>query len=374
MHLFCPLKRLIPLAKTGKIRLKIGVFWLVGALVAFCQTVDAVQDTPVPDGETIQRSFQRLGKIRDDELTESSGLAISSIKNAYWTINDSGNLPALFLMNRDGQVIAKHPVAFENRDWEALGHVTIDKRIWLVVGDVGDNLLRRKQLQLYVLPEPPQPKRPGDAPLKARCLQLTIGADGTKPADLRLFQKQNPKVDWAVGTRPANIEAIGIDPTTRDIWLVEKVYLDSKQITPPGIFIARLPKDTFDLDRLKSRPTQSGTREKDSVKATRVADFPIKNVTGMAFSPSGNRMIIRNYLTAHLYRRQAKEDWVSAVKHTQPQRVLLPLQRQGEAICFASDDKSVILTSEIKSQPVWKVDLDWYLDQPIRTKQNRKAK
>ena len=36
----------------------------------------------------------------------------------------------------------------------------------------------------------------------------------------------------------------------------------------------------------------------------------------------------------------------------------MPLQHQGEAICFSSDSQSVLVTSERAKQPIWKINID----------------
>ena len=36
---------------------------------------------------------------------------------------------------------------------------------------------------------------------------------------------------------PRNCEAAAVNPQTNECWLIEKVYYDSKQTEPPGIFV-----------------------------------------------------------------------------------------------------------------------------------------
>ena len=79
----------------------------------------------------------------------------------------------------------------------------------------------------------------------------------------------------------------------------------------------------------------------------------------MAISPNGKRLAIRNYLTSHIFERVAVDGklqtWESVFRNSKPITVPMPLQVQGEAICFTSDNEHVILTSETARQSIWKV-------------------
>ena len=97
--------------------------------------------------------------------------------------------------------------------------------------------------------------------------------------------------------------------------------------------------------------------------AKRIGDFPVRNVTGMAFSPDGKFLVVRTYLNAHLYQRSGKKSWRETLVTEKPIPVPLPLQRQGEAICFTADSNALIVTSELKRQPIWRINLHQYLAQ-----------
>lgn len=330
------------------------LLWLGGDHTFACQT------QAEPDSRQLEKSIQRVGVNNNESLKESSGLAASSVPDAYWTINDSGNSSDIALLSSQGKLLATHTTDAKNIDWEAMASVVVDQQRWLVIADVGDNLLRRSELQLYVLPEPESPLTPGKKPLKTRVVRFSYDAKGTTEADKNRFAETRKK-PVLLGTRPANCEAIGVDPTSLQVWLVEKVYLTAQQTTPPGVFVLQMPKSIFESTSSDASRAPSKVRV-----AKRQGSFPVKNVTGMAFSPDGKHLLIRNYLNAHLYRRSGDEVWLETFASTRPDRVVLPLQRQGEAVCFSSNSKNVILTSELLGQPIWKVNLQWYLDQPVR--------
>ena len=56
-----------------------------------------------------------------------------------------------------------------------------------------------------------------------------------------------------------------------------------------------------------------------------------------------------------MYTRLDNQPWSEIINETNPQAVVLPLQRQGEAICFTPDSQAMIVTSEFTSQPIWKI-------------------
>jgi sugar lactone lactonase YvrE len=198
---------------------------------------------------------------------------------------------------------------------------------YLVIADVGDNQRNRSSCQIYLLREP------------------NLGIDGILPPNFRKLPVQKAvnatKLEFKYPEGPRDCEAVAVDVLAKQIWLTEKVYYNAPRSESPGIYVLPL---TF-------TPTIK------PLVARRIADFPIRNATGMAFSPDGKRLIIRNYLNAHLYSRNEDESWADVVSRTKPKVVVLPLQRQGEAICFTPDSKSVILTSETKRQTIWQVNL-----------------
>ncbi len=77
----------------------------------------------------------------------------------------------------------------------------------------------------------------------------------------------------------------------------------------------------------------------------------------MSFSPDDRRLIVRNYLNAHLFTRAENQTWRETVNTTRPVPIPMPLQSQGEAICITADSKFAIITSEFNRSAIWKVAL-----------------
>lgn len=96
-------------------------------------------------------------------LTESSAFLKSpSLNNIYWTLNDSGNTPAIYAFTRGGRLVMPASAdrgaykgirisSAANADWEALA---VDDKGNLIIADSGNNRNRRKNLAVYIIPEP----------------------------------------------------------------------------------------------------------------------------------------------------------------------------------------------------------------------------
>jgi len=306
--------------------------------IAWCrfsesQTVNRELGKQVEEAED-DPMLTALGTNANDEVPESSGLAASThIENAIWTINDSGHPCNLFLLKTSGELIGRVQLRnAKNLDWEAMAQFEFNDVSYLAVADVGDNGRRRTACQIYLLREPK--------------LEIDDKAEPDKRAMPIQKVVDSEKLEFTYPGGPRDCEALAVDVLAKQIWLTEKVFYNAPRSEIPGIFV--LPLDF--------------AQRKQPLVARRIADFPIRSVTGMAFSADGKRLIIRNYLNAHLYSRAGDESWESVVSKTRPQTVVLPLQRQGEAICFTPDSKSILLTSEVKRQPIWQVSLQKYLD------------
>ena len=97
------------------------------------------------------------------------------------------------------------------------------------------------------------------------------------------------------------------------------------------------------------------------------ATFPNKNTivsfkrgifgtscTSADVSPDGSLLAVLTYTDCFLYRRSAKESWATAVAR-EPQALALPSIYQAEALCFSSDGKSLIVSSERTPTPLYRI-------------------
>ena len=78
-------------------------------------------------------------------LNEVSGTEIISNSDLIWMLNDSGNKPLIYGLEKKGTIIRKLKIDAKNHDWEDL---TSDKDGNLYIGDFGNNLSDRKNLTI----------------------------------------------------------------------------------------------------------------------------------------------------------------------------------------------------------------------------------
>jgi hypothetical protein len=135
---------------------------LFGAAVAL-GAEPAVVRREVPEMAAVP--LRSAGKLDLKAVPECSALWGSpTLPGVFWTVSDSGAKPKLVPIRADGSAVLG-PKGFwggvtlkgaTNTDWEAIAG---DPAGNVIVGDVGNNVSRRKELALYLFKEP----KPGDA-------------------------------------------------------------------------------------------------------------------------------------------------------------------------------------------------------------------
>jgi len=258
---------------------------------------------------------RQIGVIADPAINESSGMA-RSIENegAFWTHNDSGDRPRVFLIDRDGNTLAT--VGIEGArayDWEDMASFKRGGESFLLIGDVGDNSARRREYTLYLIPEP------------------KIAA-GTQPAALSVKPSLVIRFKYEDGSH--NCESVGVDATTG------KIYLVSKRDK-------RVRCKVYELPIPENQPTEP-------LIARQIAEIKSPATTAMDISPDGLRAVVLTYGHAREYSRGPDESWSSAFSQEE-RLVVMPRREQGEAICYGADGRTLYLTSEGVSQPLWEV-------------------
>lgn len=152
-------------------------------------------------------------------LPETSGIVVSRTHaGVIWAENDSGNPPNVFAIDLTGALLATLTLGgATNVDWEDIALAPGPSGDVLYLADVGDNFARasmgrngRTSVRLYRLPEP-------DPSLGDRTLSAET-------------------IDLRYPDHPHDCEAVLVEPTTGDVYLV------SKEDAPPAeIFVARAP-------------------------------------------------------------------------------------------------------------------------------------
>lgn len=88
----------------------------------------------------------------EETINESSGLIGSLNGDFLWTHNDSGDSARIFAVGYHGELLGEVRVdGATSTDWEA---ITSDGNGHLLIGDIGNNENQRRDLTIYVIPEP----------------------------------------------------------------------------------------------------------------------------------------------------------------------------------------------------------------------------
>lgn len=272
-----------------------------------------------------------LGELDDPRIFESSGLAASRrTPGVLWTHNDSGNPPQLFAIDTQGRTLATVTVTgegVENVDWEDICSYQLDGQPFLLIADIGDNAARRRQCRLYILPEPQiDPTQTGRTLSAEVQTTVVIRYDGG----------------------PRNCEAVAVDtssPKTRGIYLASKTA-----IGPCAILWVVLPASDYRGELAAVMGGSTMWTPGSTFAPRRIATPWVPMVTAMDISPDGRRAVLATYDRAYEYARNDDETWADAFSRS-GRPITLPAQRQGEAMCYGHDGRSLYVTSE--QLPAW---------------------
>ncbi len=269
-----------------------------------------------------------IGKLEDPAIREASGLARSQVAdNVLWTINDNGAKEWVHAISPRGTRLGEFKLKkSNNRDWEDLASFVLDDTPYLLVADIGDNDARHKKGRLYVVEEPEVEKK-GEA-----------------------------KVAWEIEFRypdgPRDAESAAVDIDNR------RVLVLSKRDIPPVLYeVPLMPDDdtvtaTW-LGTIRSLPPP--TRQ-DVEFAPKTKDWHWQPV-GMDISADGLAAVILTYRAVYYYERQADQGWFDALNQ-RPRRVSIGNFRNAEAIAFANERRSVIVTGENRHSPLLLINFD----------------
>jgi hypothetical protein len=239
---------------------------------------------------------ERVSRIRDPRITESSGLVISTeYRNLAYTINDAGSEPIVYAIKiSTGRVVGTTRVGGGViGDTEAIA-IDGDGTMW--VADLGDNDEVRRDTALYALPEPGR----GNHSVTA---------------------KRYP-VSYKGG--PVDVEAFLVHPKTG------MKFLASREKAKRGTLYS-LPKKLS---------VNGDNRATDLDKA-----FPV-DVTDATFTVDGSQTLIRTPGAVHVF---DPKTW------SEVEVLSVPEVKLGQSIAMEPDGTSFIIGSEGKNSPLIRV-------------------
>lgn len=270
----------------------------------------------------------KLADLEAPFINEASGIADSRVNpGILWVHNDSGDGPYLYAVDHQGKTKAVYRVNMASAsDWEdmAYGPGPDGKGNFLYLGDIGDNLRSRTDCTVYRIAEP---KIPTNA---SKTKETSVGTAGGTVR--RLFHYPDA---------PHNAEALLCHPQTGILYIVTKEG-SGKSV------VFRFPKE----------PTTLGMPETLTPVATiTLPEGHSPLVTGGAISPDGHKVILRTYSDAYELTLPTGEADFEKIWNQPLNPIPMPKMKQGEAICYSVDGKSLYATSEQLPTPLYQLKL-----------------
>jgi len=264
-----------------------------------------------------------VGRIASADVRESSGLADSPCQpNVFWTHNDNGDEAFIFAMTPTGKHLGTWRVAgARNDDWEDMAaYKAPDGTSSLYIGDIGNNKLERPDLRVYRVREP-----------------VVSDATATSNEKNPLQTEAAEMASFKYSGTPHNAETLMVQPQTAD------VYVLTKRLDGPSLVF-------------KFKPQFGSATPETAQKIAEVAMPAVPNglLTGGAISPDGKRVILCDYSSGYELILGDSVNFDEIWK-SRPVPVDLSDRKQGEAVTFSPDGRSIFATSEKKNAEIVEV-------------------
>lgn len=302
-------------------------------LVIFCLAVSTLSaacgglhvkggKAPAFDGDASRYEKPRVvGRIQSADITESSGIAASKCQpGVLWTHNDSGDAAFVFAIDETGKDLGTWKVEnAENVDWEDITEYRdANGKCFLYIGDIGDDKKNpRGEHKIYRVPEPTVPSGGGGTSRK--------NPAATAPAEVLTFSYPDEKQD---------AETLMVHPTAGSVYVVTK-----QRDRAAGVY--------------RITPAfGSATATAEKVAEITVPAIPNGFLTGGDISPDGRSVVICDYFAAYEFSLPAGDEDFDDVWKQRPTVIELGERKQGEAVAYAADGKSIFATSEGRNQPL----------------------
>lgn len=252
---------------------------------------------------------EKLGTIKSDKIAEASGLAASNVlKDCFWTHNDSGNKPDVYLVGVNGELLSTIRLkGVFNRDWEdiAEGVGPDPKKQYVYVGDIGNNVKLGVDVMVLRFPVPEK------VPTKKAEI---------KPDYLYLRYPDGPR----------DAESLMIDPISRHMYVISK---REKQVS---------------VYKIAQLDFKSG----ETAKMEKVLTLPYTWITAGDISRDGHHIIIKNDKKIWYWHRQNGESVEAAMAKPATQLPYVP-EKQGEGLAFKPDNSGYFTISEGKHPAIY---------------------
>lgn len=262
-----------------------------------------------------------VGRIESNDIVESSGLAASLCQpDVFWTHNDSGDDEFIFAINSKGKHLGTWRVSnARNDDWEDIAEYKDSSgTCYLYIGDIGNNKGERAEQRIYRVREPAI----SDAGASSSKKNPLV----TEPAEAAGFKYPDA---------PHDAETLMVQPKTGD------VYVLTKRVDGPSLVF-------------KIKPQFGSSSSAEKIGEVALPAVPNGLLTGGSISPDAKRVILCDY-SAGYELSLGNASSFDGVWKAKPVPVDLGDRRQGEAVTFSPDGRSIYTTSEKKNSPIIEV-------------------
>jgi hypothetical protein len=257
----------------------------------------------------------------DPKLREISGIEFDK-KQRLWAINDSGDGPILYMLNKDGSIAREVTVSnAKNVDWEDM---TQNQFGHFFLGDFGNNDNDRRWLTIYKIENP-----------------IDIKTDTTKAEIIKFTYPQMEEGEIKPEDKNYDLEAF--------VEFKRHLYLFTKNRTKPFDGITKLYKvgdhaANFDAELIGEFKTCT-TLEK------------LCWITSAAISPNREKLVLLDSTSLWLFENFDGDNFFSG----EVSRIDLGIITQKEAVTFYDDNTLVFTDEEFKGLVggnVYEVKLD----------------
>lgn len=249
---------------------------------------------------TADYRVEQIGKIRKQEVAESSGLVVADTSGeTFWTHGDGGAPNNLYRVGRTGELLETLPVAgASNQDWEDLAR---DPQGRLYIGDFGNNRNARRDLIIYRF-NPAQPARvdtirfryPDQHAFPPRKSGRNFDCEAFYFANdsLFLFTKKRGKggiwtKEYVLPARPGRYVATLLDSLELETWVTgADISPDQRTVALLGygfvyLFEGQPGQKVFDRTRRRVQVAETGQAE--ALTFTTNRNFVFTNENGRIF-------------------------------------------------------------------------------------------
>lgn len=254
-------------------------------------------------------------------IQEASGLQRSAlIPGVYFTHNDSGHEPMVYVTDADGQDLGQLtlPQSNSTADWEAIAGTTIDNVPQLIIADVGNNNRQRTDLSLLVFPEPTlatlqQNQQPAITDIQMISVTFSDGlghdTESVLVNDDQLIMITKDSQDttaqeiWSTSLSNAMVQSTAVMEYRNTIALTNQTQINAItdiDIHPDGKEIAVLVYGPNTAGKVFFWRTAENTTETLTASVSRIADAeisaPLLNLNfqaeGLSYSADGQHLLI----------------------------------------------------------------------------------